>query len=126
MSPTFVDDIALQPMLEGEARLWTEKGTLDVVVQSDIPQGADSCQRWPYKVRRDMRLGDFKRLVLWQKPEPFIVNHLVNNSEKLEDIFARHGGSNVLNFQYDLRKYFLFIYNKEDGELDMTLKESSA
>lgn len=73
-----------------------------------------------------MRLGDFKRLVLWQRPEPFIVNHLVNNSEKLEDIFKRHGGSNVLNFQYDLRKYHLFIYNKEDNKLDMTLKESSA
>lgn len=74
-----------------------------------------------------MRLGDFKRLVLWQKPEPFIVNHhLVNNSEKLEDIFERHGGSNVLNFQYDLRKYFLFILRKEDGELEFTMKESSA
>ena len=73
-----------------------------------------------------MTLGDFKRLVLYQKPEPFIVNHLAGNSEKLEDIFSRQGGSNILNFQYDLRKYYLFIFNKEDGKLDMTLKESSA
>ena len=68
MSPTFVDDIALQPMLDGEMNLWTGNGSLEVVIETDIPDEAGGYLKWTYKVRNDMRLGDFKRLVLW-KPE---------------------------------------------------------
>jgi len=42
------------------------------------------------------------------------VNNLASNSDFLKDIFANQDGRNVLSFQYDLRKYFLFIFNKED------------
>lgn len=86
ISPNFIEDIDLTPLPDQEYKLWTRDpngaSLLKVTVLADKKDRAD------YLVRNDITLGDFKRLLLRFHAEPFIVNHICKNTDRLADIIA--------------------------------------
>lgn len=87
ISPTFIDDINLQPLNDQEFKLWTRDPNQAPLLRVTVVP--DNGQTKEYAVRSDITLGDFKRLLLKFRPEPFIVNHMCKNTDKLGDVVSR-------------------------------------
>jgi len=114
-SPTFAEDLDLQPLTEYEFDAW--KGPFEVTITTDFKIGqhdpeALMLEGKVLKVRDNISIRQFKRMVLCIKNQPFIL-HAPPGTKLLKD--ARVNGK--ISLQFDLKRYSLYVCNKLTDEL---------
>lgn len=114
-SPTFAEDLDLQPMTEYEYGAWS--GTFEVSLVTDFKAGQHDPEALllegkVLKVREKITIRQFKRMILSIRNEPFIL-HAMPGTKYLKDATV----DGKVSLQFDLKRYSLYVCSKATEEL---------